>query len=204
MKTLLLFRTALGPRTDATKTAHRRFSCRSFVPIVLVLGLIPTTAIHGAMASTDDDRKAVAALIAEYQAAVKRNDAGTMARILADEFVLVTGSGKTYTEANMLEEARRGDIYQQNDEEVQTVRLWGDPAVVTAKLWRNIRAMGSHSITSFGSVTHTYARLRDGSTYLAIRRWHSRALFSEAMKVHAGPKKQLSRSSVDEAEWHSE
>ena len=78
MKTLLSFRTnAIGRRTDATKTAHRRFSCRSFVPVVLSApGLIPTTAIHGAMASTDDDRKAVAALDAEYQAAVKEKRCG--------------------------------------------------------------------------------------------------------------------------------
>ena len=165
MKTLLLFRTALGPRTDATKTAHRRFSCRSFVPIVLVLGLIPTTAIHGAMASTDDDRKAVAALDAEYQAAVKRNDAGTMARILADDFVLVTGSGKTYTKADMLEEARRGDVYQQNDEEVQTVRLWGDTAVVTAKLWEKYTSNGKSFDHKFW-FSDTYVRTPAGWKYV--------------------------------------
>ena len=65
-----------------------------------------------------------------------------MARILADDFVLVTGSGKTYTKADMLEDARRGDIYQQNDEEVQTVRMWGDTAVVTAKLWEKFTSNG--------------------------------------------------------------
>jgi len=37
----------------------------------------------------------VAALDTEYQAAVKANDVATMDRILADDFVLVTGLGKT-------------------------------------------------------------------------------------------------------------
>ena len=56
--------------------------------------------------SSADDAKAVAALDTEYQAAVKKNDVGTMDRILADDFVLVTGLGKTYTKADLLEEAR--------------------------------------------------------------------------------------------------
>jgi ketosteroid isomerase-like protein len=74
----------------------------------LAFGLILTTAIRGASAATDEDRKTVAALDTEYQAAVKRNHATTMARILADDFVLVTGSGKTYTKADMIEDARSG------------------------------------------------------------------------------------------------
>ena len=129
--------------TDAIMTVRSRFS---YLPLVLAmglaLGLILTTAIRGASVSTNDDRKTVAALDTEYQAAVKRNDATTMARILADDFVLVTGSGKTYTKADMLEDARRGDIYEQNDEEVQTVRVWGDTAVVTAKLWEKFMSNG--------------------------------------------------------------
>ncbi len=48
------------------------------------------------------DEKAVAALDTEYQAAVKTNDVATMSRILADDFVLVTGLGKTYTKADLV------------------------------------------------------------------------------------------------------
>lgn len=44
-------------------------------------------------ASAADDRKIVAALDADYQAALRRNDAATIARVLADDFV-VTGTGK--------------------------------------------------------------------------------------------------------------
>jgi len=85
---------------------------------------------------TTDDAKTVAALDSEYQAAVKNNDAATMDRILADDFVVVTGSGKIYTKADLLEMARtRRVLYEHQEDENQTVRVWGDTAVVTAKIW---------------------------------------------------------------------
>jgi ketosteroid isomerase-like protein len=78
----------------------------------------------------------VAALDTEYQAAVKTNDAATMDRILADDFILVTGSGKTYRKADLIEEARSGRVqYEHQEDTDQTVRIWADTAVVTAKLW---------------------------------------------------------------------
>jgi ketosteroid isomerase-like protein len=91
-----------------------------------------------AQASPEDDRQAVAALDTEYQAAVKRNDAEAMGRILAEDFVLVLGSGKTYTREDLLESARSRKItYEQQDEDpgTQVVRVWKDTAVVTARLW---------------------------------------------------------------------
>jgi ketosteroid isomerase-like protein len=83
-----------------------------------------------------DEKKIVAALDTQYQAAVQKNDAAAMDQILADDFVLVTGSGKTYTKADLLQEARSGRaIYERQDDSAQTVRVWGNTAVVTAKLW---------------------------------------------------------------------
>ena len=59
-----------------------------------------------------------------------------MGRILADDFVLVTGSGKTHTRAELLAEARSGQmVYEHQEDAEQTARVWGDTAVVTAKLW---------------------------------------------------------------------
>ena len=91
-----------------------------------------------AQASPEEDRQAVAALDTQYQEAVKRNDAETMGRILADDFYLVLGTGKTYTREDLLESARsRKIIYEQQDEDpgTQVVRVWNDTAVVTARLW---------------------------------------------------------------------
>ncbi|HSC06680.1 MAG TPA: nuclear transport factor 2 family protein [Steroidobacteraceae bacterium] len=91
-----------------------------------------------AQASPEDDRQLVAALDTQYQEAVKRNDAETMGRILADDFVLVLGTGKSYTREDLLESARsRKIVYEQQDEDpgTQVVRVWNDTAVVTARLW---------------------------------------------------------------------
>jgi ketosteroid isomerase-like protein len=83
-----------------------------------------------------DDKQTVAALDAQYQAAVKQNDTATMDRILADDFILVTSSGKTYSKAQLLDEAKSAlRIYEHQEDTDQTVRLWGDTAIVTAKLW---------------------------------------------------------------------
>ncbi|MGA8274688.1 MAG: nuclear transport factor 2 family protein [Thermoplasmata archaeon] len=81
------------------------------------------------------DETEVARLDIEYQAAVERNDAATMDRILLDGFVLVTGSGTTYTKEDLLDEARSGRIvYERQEADQRSVRQWSDTAVVTAFL----------------------------------------------------------------------
>ncbi len=103
---------------------------------VAVIVLAVMTLVGRQVSAADDDRKAVAALDTEYQAAVKKNDAATMDRILADDFVLVTASGKTYTKTDFLNDARGGrTVYEHQEDTMQTVRVWGDAAAVTARLW---------------------------------------------------------------------
>ncbi|MGH8238082.1 MAG: nuclear transport factor 2 family protein [Steroidobacteraceae bacterium] len=90
------------------------------------------------LASPEQDRAEVAAIDTQYQEAVKRNDAQTMAKILHEDFILVLGNGKTATRADLLNDARTGRTkYEKQDEDpgTQTVRVWGDTAVVTARLW---------------------------------------------------------------------
>jgi len=80
--------------------------------------------------------KIVAALDTKYQAAVKAHDVRTMDEILADDFVLVTGKGRVFTKEDLLNEARATDpIYERQEDTHQTVRVWGDTAVITALLW---------------------------------------------------------------------
>lgn len=55
-----------------------------------------------ASANAGSDQKAVAALDTKYQAAVKNNDASTMDRILANDFVVVLGTGKLYSKSDLL------------------------------------------------------------------------------------------------------
>lgn len=92
------------------------------------------TTVEDSALQTAFDR--VAALDTEFQAAVKRNDVPTMDRILADDFVLVTGDGTVFTKKDILEEGwDMQATYERQDESNQTVRVWGNTAVVTATLW---------------------------------------------------------------------
>jgi ketosteroid isomerase-like protein len=105
---------------------------RSLLTVLPLIASVPLIASGNAT----DDAKTVAALDTEYQAAVKNNDAATMDRILADDFVVVTGSGKIYTKADLLQMARtRRVLYEHQEDSDQTVRVWGDTAVITAKIW---------------------------------------------------------------------
>ena len=84
----------------------------------------------------NDDKSTLAALDTEYQEAVKNNNVEVMDRILADDFVLVTGNGTVYTKTDLLREAsEKTVVYERQEDSQQTVRIWGDTAVVTALLW---------------------------------------------------------------------
>jgi len=113
-----------------------------------------------------DDENVVAALDAEYQEAVKNNDVATMDRILADDFVLVTGNGRVYTKADLLKEAdEKNVIYERQEDYNRTVRVWGDTAVVTALLW----AKGADRGEPFDYkvwFSDTYARAPSGWRYV--------------------------------------
>jgi ketosteroid isomerase-like protein len=129
-------RSGISNQTDA---GSRRVSPRPFPAFIaqwFALSVLIAITMNSANASATDETKIVAALDTQYQAAVKNNDATTMDRILAGDFVLVTGSGKTYTKADLLKDARTGQVvYEHQEDTAQTVRVWGDTAVVTAKLW---------------------------------------------------------------------
>jgi ketosteroid isomerase-like protein len=114
------------------------------------------------------DRKVaeqIAALDKRYQAAVERNDAEEMDRILIDDFVLVTGSGKSYTKSDLLEEARSGRFqYERQVDSDQTVRVWGDTAAITAQLWAK-GLEGGRPFEYHVWFTDTYVRTPTGWRY---------------------------------------
>ena len=132
------------------------------VRCAITLGMIAGQAL----AATGDDRAIVAALDTEYQAAVKNNDAATMERILADDFVLVTGKGKSYNKTDLLRAARdKSETYEHQEDTNQSVRVFGDTAVVTALLWikgKNKAAAYDYKLW----FSDTYARTPQGWRYV--------------------------------------
>jgi ketosteroid isomerase-like protein len=123
------------------------------------------TRVPAATPDAKADQAAVAALDTQYQAAVKANDAATMDRILADDFVLVTGKGSSFTKADLLKAAQaREYTYEHQEDSNQTVRVWGDTAVVTALLWLK----GMHGSDPFDYklwFSDTYVRTPNGWRY---------------------------------------
>jgi ketosteroid isomerase-like protein len=104
--------------------------------VIILVGSVLILVPFAASGDSAEDTKTLAALDRQYQAAVKSNDAAVMDRILADDFIVVTGSGKVYTRADLLQFAKTRRVqYEHQEDSDQTVRVWGDTAVVTAKLW---------------------------------------------------------------------
>jgi ketosteroid isomerase-like protein len=136
--------------------------------ILLAICILAAVVPGRAAAAGAGDEKAVAALDTEYQAAVARNDGAAMDRILADDFVLVTGRGKTFTKADLLADARGGtSVYERQEEEAgsQKVRVWGDTAVVTALLW--IKATREGKPVDYKLwFSDTYVRTKSGWKYV--------------------------------------
>jgi ketosteroid isomerase-like protein len=149
-----------------------RFSVRTFLSFAilpLAVGVFPMLAVSGSSASPASDAEAVAALDTEYQAAVERNDAATMDKILADDFVLVLGNGTVYTKPDLINEAKNGTITYEQQKEVdnsQKVRVWGDTAVVTAKLWLKGTTKDGKSFERKLWFSDTYVRTKDGWKYV--------------------------------------
>ena len=103
-----------------------------------IAAFIAAVACGVANASMEDDRKAVYSLDIQYQAAVERNDAETMSRIHHENMTLVLSNGTVITGAQLEQAARdKARTYERQVvvDDSRVVRVLGDTAVVTAKLW---------------------------------------------------------------------
>ena len=86
----------------------------------------------------DEDRNTVASLDIQYQSAVERNDAETIARIHHENMTLVLSNGTVITGAQLEQRAREKSFTFERQvvvDDSRVVRVLGDTAVVTAKLW---------------------------------------------------------------------
>ncbi|MBC7878315.1 MAG: nuclear transport factor 2 family protein [Anaerolineales bacterium] len=115
--------------------------------------------------SIEQDKSIVAALDTEYQLAVENNDVETMGRILADDFILALGDGTVITRDELLTSAKNKDvIYEYQDDSKQTVRIWGDTAIITALL----RSKGTENGKPFEHklwFSDVYVRTQSGWRY---------------------------------------
>jgi ketosteroid isomerase-like protein len=146
------------------ETRSRQFAATWTKLTIVALAAAACSVVHVA---ADDPKAIVAAIDTQYQAAVKANDAATMERILADDFVLVTGRGQAFRKADLLKDARdKTTIYEHQEEEAgsRIVRVWGDTAVVTALLWIKGTRAGT-PIDYKLWFSDTYVRMNGGWKY---------------------------------------
>jgi ketosteroid isomerase-like protein len=134
--------------------------------VAALMAMTATVMAASASAGERHDPAAeVAALDARYQAAVKANDAATMSQILAEDFVLVTGTGHAFTRDDLIDPARTKDCVYDHQEEVagtQTVRVFSSQtAVVTAQLWEKGACKDGSTFDDHVWFSDTYIR-RDG------------------------------------------
>jgi hypothetical protein len=106
-----MLRSTLGPtkcgRDDAGLSSmnYRQIWNHWSIGLTAIAALAWTTAPVAGPSATAD-QKVLSALDKEYQSAVEKNDASTMARILADDYVLVDGIGKSYTKKDLIDDAK--------------------------------------------------------------------------------------------------
>ena len=139
-----------------------------FLPGIALFATVPSHPSPPPVRSAaSGDSAMVAALDTKYQAAVKANDWAGMAAILADDFVLVTGMGKVYTKADLLDGAKRKTITWEHQEDTeQIVRVWGNTAVVTALLWEKGVDGNGRQIDKRLWFSDTYVRTPTGWKYV--------------------------------------
>jgi ketosteroid isomerase-like protein len=137
----------------------------TFLPGLLTAGFALALVPAG---TARDDAHVVAALDTEFQAAVKHNDAAAIARIQAEDMILVTGRGATFTRDDHVKAAQNQErTYEQQDElpGTQTVRVWGGTAVVTALLWIKGTAKSGKAFDYKLWFSDTYVRTPAGWKY---------------------------------------
>ncbi len=93
-----------------------------------------------------DSRTEIKKFEQELTAAIGRNDVNTLERYLAEDWRIVSGDGSVITREIFLKVMAGGDlVHQSMDPQDQTIRLYGDVAVVTA----HIQSGGSYKGNSF-------------------------------------------------------
>jgi ketosteroid isomerase-like protein len=157
------------PRQSRDDNGSRELSrCKVWITRFIACAFLGIAGVGVAVsaANRQGDQKTLAKLDADYQRAVEQNDTKTMARILADDFILVEGDGTVSTKADLLKDAASGKTkYEHQVDSDRTIRVWGDTAVVTAKLWAKGLEDGKQ-VDYYMWFSDTYVRKPTGWSYV--------------------------------------
>ena len=94
--------------------------------------------------------------------AIVQRDARRVSELLADDWLLVSTSGKVKTKAELLAELALPDLeFQDNETRDVLVRIWGDTAVLTGVLHQRYRLHGELRDVTL-RYSDTWTRVGDG------------------------------------------
>jgi hypothetical protein len=94
--------------------------------------------------------------------AIAQRDERRVGELLADDWMLVTGSGKVKSKTELLAELARPDLeFQDNETRDVLVRIWGDTAVLSGVLHQRYRLAGELRDVTL-RYTDTWTRVGDG------------------------------------------
>jgi len=104
---------------------------------------------------------------------------------LADDFVLVTGRGKVFSKADLIESARKKEVtYERQDEEPGTQKVRAGATRQSSLLSLDKAEQGGNQpITNYGLATLMFALRQAGDTFLARLPCHCQ---SGVQVTHAG------------------
>ncbi|MBV8581913.1 MAG: nuclear transport factor 2 family protein [Candidatus Eremiobacteraeota bacterium] len=134
---------------------------RTVLRALLAAAVLPLAATAStASTGTSADEAALVALNAQFQDAVKNDDAAALDRIVADDYVLYGSSNTPVTKRGVLDDARESH-YDLNESSDVRARVWGDTGVVTARLHQTGTADGKRFDVTV-RFTDVYARTAAG------------------------------------------
>jgi ketosteroid isomerase-like protein len=112
-------------------------------------------------AASPDEGLRLRNLERDLNRAIAQRDARRVSELLSDDWMLVTGSGKVKTKADVLTEIAEPELeFQDNESRDVLVRMWGDTAVLTGVLHQRYRLRGAVQDVTL-RYTDTWTRVGD-------------------------------------------
>lgn len=143
---------------------------RSPLPSYTSMKLVPracaaaTLLVAGVVvaASAPDEGLRLRGLERDLNRAIVQRDVRRVGELLADDWMVTTGSGKVKSKGDVLAEIALPELeFQDNDTRDVLVRIWGDTAVLTGVLHQRYRFRGEQRDVTM-RYTDTWTRTGDG------------------------------------------
>ena len=123
--------------------------------------IVAMLAAHGAVAGPADDEREIRKIEAALCDALRTGDAAAIAKLEDETYTLTNSKSEVTARADDIADAKKGVRYDEFRNHDQTVRLYGDAAIVLGVTPVKGSAGGKPFVADF-KFTDTYVRRADG------------------------------------------